>query len=61
MNVLVQRKMDKFTTTIMYHKPTFSGLYTWWDSYCTTGPEDSPDWIVDVTCEEDLFATVSGC
>ena len=36
MDVLVRREMAGFTTTI-YRKPTFTGLYTRWDSYCATG------------------------
>ena len=33
LDVLVMRTLDRFTTTI-YRKPTFTGLYTRWDSYC---------------------------
>ena len=36
MDVLVRREMAGFMTTI-YRKPTFTGLYTCWDSYCAMG------------------------
>ena len=35
MDVLVRREQDRFTTSV-YRKPTFTGLYTRWDSYCPT-------------------------
>ena len=33
MDVLVMREVNRYTTTI-HRKPTFTGLYTRWDSYC---------------------------
>ena len=36
LEVLVMKEAGKFATTI-YRKPTFTGLYTRWDSYCATG------------------------
>ena len=36
LEVLVMKEVGKFATTI-YSKPTFTGLYTRWDSYCATG------------------------
>ena len=36
MDVFVRREMAGFTTTI-YRKPTFTGLYMCWDSYCAMG------------------------
>ena len=35
MDVLVRREQNRFTTSV-YRKPTFTGLYTRWDSYCPT-------------------------
>ena len=35
MDVLVRREETGFTTAV-YRKPTFTGLYTRWDSYCPT-------------------------
>ena len=35
LDVLVMKEAGKFATTI-YRKPTFTGLYTRWDSYCAT-------------------------
>ena len=40
MDVLVMRGKTGFATTI-YRKPTFTGLYTRWDSYCATGQKIS--------------------
>ena len=36
LDVLVMNEGDKLNTTI-FRKPTFTGLYTRWDSYCSTG------------------------
>ena len=36
LDVLVFRDDHHFSTTV-YRKPTFTGLYTRWDSYCATG------------------------
>ena len=36
MDVLVIRGESGLSTTV-YRKPTFTGLYTRWDSYCSTG------------------------
>ena len=36
LEVLVMKDAGKFATTI-YLKPTFTGLYKRWDSYCATG------------------------
>ena len=36
MDVLVLREGGGFSMTV-YRKPTFTGLYTRWDSYCSTG------------------------
>ena len=35
MDVLVRREQNRFTTSVCC-KPTFTGLYTRWDSYCPT-------------------------
>ena len=35
MDVLVHSELNRFTTSV-YPKPTFTGLYTPWDSYCPT-------------------------
>ena len=35
-DVMVLREFDRYATTI-YRKPTFTGLYTRWDSYCARG------------------------
>ena len=36
LDVMVLREFDRYATTI-YRKPTFTGLYTRWDSYCARG------------------------
>ena len=35
LDVLVFREIDHFTTSV-YRKPTFTGVYTRWDSFCAT-------------------------
>ena len=40
LDVLV-RKEEKGFSTAIYRKPTFTGLYTRWDSYCSTNQKIS--------------------
>ena len=59
MEVLVRRQQNRFTTSV-YRKPTFTGLYTRWASYCPTKQENCADSTTYTTRKEDLFAAVPG-
>ena len=59
MDVLVRREQNRFTTSV-YRKPTFTGLYTRWDSYCPTCRKIAliRSLLLNATRKEDLFAAV---